>query len=258
MAVVSHRAWTTRFGRDPDIIGRTMRLGPQLFTVVGVAANPLPGPAHNRDFWVPLSAVEQLLPDFDMLGLFGVWLETVGRLGASTSRGHAAVLAALARNRLPAAVAAVRTEDWRFIARPVSHVRPGPEYQREAARFLTVLVVITGIFVLAACSNMVLLLLTRGAEQAHELTVRRALGASRRDLVRPPRGRAAGAGRGRLAAALVALRWVEPVLSALPQLARKSSPSAPIAAQPALPGVCTVLRRGPRPPWPVTPCSASP
>ena len=237
VAVVSHRAWTTRFGRDPDLIGRTMRLGPQLFTVGGVAANPLPGPAHNPDFWVPLSAVEQLLPDFDMLGPFGAWLETVGRLGASTSRGDAAVLAALARDRLPADVAAVRAEDWRFVARPVSHVRLGPEYQREAARFLTVLVVITGIFLLAACSNMVLLLLTRGAEQAHELAVRRALGASRRDLVRPLAAKLLVLVGARGLAALVALRWVEPVLSALPQLAKL----APLGAATTAPGTGAAL-----------------
>ncbi len=220
VAVVSRRAWTTRFGRDPGLVGRTVRLGPQAFTVVGVAANPLPGPAHDPDFWVPLSAVDQLLPDFPgMLGPFGVWLDTVGRLEASTSLADAAALAALARDRLPAGAAAVRTEDWRFVARPVNHLRLGPEHHREAARFLTVLVVITGVFLLAAGGNLVLLLLTRGAEQAPEQAVRRALGASRRDVVRPLAAELlvlAGAGG---LAALAALRWVGPVLSALPQLA---------------------------------------
>ena len=82
VAVVSRRAWTTHFGRDPDLVGRTVRLGSQVFTVVGVAANPLPGPAHDPDFWVPLSAVDQLLPNSSgILDPFGVWLGTVGRLG---------------------------------------------------------------------------------------------------------------------------------------------------------------------------------
>ena len=235
VAVVSRRAWTTRFGRDPDLVGRTVRLGSQVFTVVGVAANPLPGPAHDPDFWVPLSAVDQLLPNSaGILDPFGVWLDTVGRLGASTSRGDAAVLAALARDRLPPDVAAVRTEDWRFVAPPISHVRLGPEYGREAARFLTVLAVITGIFLLAACSNMVLLLLTRGAEQAHELVVRRALGASRCDLIRPLAAELAVLVVAGGLAALVALRWVGPVLSALPQL-------APLGAATAAPGAGAAL-----------------
>ena len=228
LAVVSRRAWTTRFGRDPDLVGRTVRLGPQVFTVVGVAANPLPGPAHDPDFWVPLSAVNRLLPDRpDLLGPYGVWLDTVGRLSASASRGGADALAALARDRLPAESAEVRTGDWRFAALPVNHLRLGPEYHREATRFLTVLAVITGVFLLAACSNMVLLLLTRGAEQAHELAVRRALGASRRDLVRPLAAELAVlVGAGGLAA-LAVLRWVGPVLSALPQLAPLGVMAAP-------------------------------
>ncbi len=166
VAVVSHRAWTTRFGGDPDLIGRTVRLGPQVFTVVGVAANPLPGPAHDPDYWVPLSVVDRLLPDrADVFGPFRFWLETVGRPAASMSLEDASALVALARDRLPADVAAVRTEDWRFVARPINHVRLGPEYHREPARFLTLFAVITVIFLLAACSNLVLLLLTRGAEQ---------------------------------------------------------------------------------------------
>ena len=221
VAVVSHRAWTTRFGRDPDLVGRTVRLGRQVFTVVGVAANPLPGPAHDPDFWVPVSAIHQLMPArVDMLlGPFGGWLHAVGRLSASTSLGDAAALAALARDRLIADVPAVGTESWRYVARPVNHVRLGPQFHREAARFLIILAVVTGIFLLAACSNMVLLLLTRGAEQAHELAVRRALGASRRDLVRPFAAELAVlVGAGGLGA-LAALRWVGPVLSALPQLA---------------------------------------
>lgn len=221
VAVVSHRAWTTQFGRDPELVGRAVRLGPQAFTVVGIAANPLPGPAHEPDFWVPVSALSQLLPDSAgiLLGPAARWLHTVGRLLPSTSRGDAAVLAALAKARLPADVAAAGTEDWRFVARPLNHARLGPEYRREATRFLTLLVLITGVFLLAACCNMVLLLLTRGAEQAHELAVRRALGASRLALVRPFAAELLLLVAAGVLAASMALRWVGPVVSTLPQLA---------------------------------------
>lgn len=121
-----------------------------------------PNPAHEPDFWVPLSASHLLLPATAdiLLGPAARWLNTVGRLFPSTSRNDAGVLAALARDRLPADTAAARTEDWRFVARPVNHARLGSEYHREPAQFLTILVAITGVFLFAACSNMVLLLLS--------------------------------------------------------------------------------------------------
>ena len=113
VAVLSYRAWTTRFGRDPELVGRTVRLGPQAVTVVGVVANPLSGPAHEPDFWVPVSALSQLLPDSGgiLLGPAAGWLYTVWRLRRSTSCGDAALVAALAKARLPADVAAARIED---------------------------------------------------------------------------------------------------------------------------------------------------
>ena len=125
-AVLSHRARTTQFGRDPDLVGRTVRLGPQVLTVVDIAANPLPGPVHEPDFWVPVSALSQLLADSAgiLLGPAARWLNTVGRLRLSTSRSEAAVLAALAKARLPADVAATRTERGLGVSSPGRSITP--------------------------------------------------------------------------------------------------------------------------------------
>ena len=219
--VISHRAWTTRFGQDPGLVGRPVRLGGQPFTVVGVAVNPLPGPAHEPDFWAPLSALSRLFPGSagSLLGPTAPWLHTVGRLHPSTSRDDAAVLAALARDRLPAEVAGARTDNWRFVARPVNHVRLGPGYHQEATRFLSILLLISTFFLLAACCNVALLLLARGAERSHDLAVRHALGASALDLARPfAIELLVLVGAGGLVAILM-LRWTGPFVSALPQLA---------------------------------------
>ena len=56
VAVVSHRAWTTRFGRDPDLVGRTVRLGPQAFRLsvsVEIPGTPLQvlGNAVSADYF---------------------------------------------------------------------------------------------------------------------------------------------------------------------------------------------------------------
>ena len=218
--VVSHRAWTTRFGQDPGLVGRPVRLGGEPFTVVGVAVNPLPGPAHEPDFWAPLSALSRLVPESAgaLFGPTAPWLHTVGRLHQSTSRDDAAVLAALARDRLPAEIAGIRSDNWRFVARPVNHVRLGPGYHQEATRFLTMLLLISGFFLLAACCNVALLLLARGAERSRDLAVRRALGASALDLTRPFAVELLVlVGAGGLVAILM-LRWTGPFVSALPQM----------------------------------------
>ena len=227
--VLSHRTWTTRFGRDSGVIGRSVRLGGQPFTVVGVARNPLPGPAHDPELWAPLSALSRLVPDVAdaLLGPTGRWFATIGRLHGSASRDEAAVLATLARSRLPEAMAATRTEDWRLVVRPVNHVRLGPDYHREAADLLYLLLLLAAFFLVAACCNVGVLLLARGGELARDLAVRRALGGSPLHLARPLAAELlllASAG-GMLA--LTLLRWIGPVVMALPQLAPLGVPEAP-------------------------------
>ncbi|MCY4026045.1 MAG: ABC transporter permease [Acidobacteria bacterium] len=219
--VLSHRAWTTHFGRDASVVGRSVRLGGQAFVVAGVARNPLPGPAHDPDFWAPFQALPRLVPDIAdaLLGPTGRWLTTVGRLHGSTSRDDVVVLASLAQGQLPAAVVATRTGDWRFVLRPVHLARLGAGGFDAATGLLGILLAISAFFLLAACCNVALLLLTRGGERSHELAVRRALGASPLALARPFAVEllllvAAGG-----AVALLLLRWVDPVVAALPQLA---------------------------------------
>ena len=116
-------------------------------------------------------------------------------------------------------MAATRTGDWRFVVRSVDHVRLGPGPHQAATDLLDLLAAISAFFLLAACCNVALLLLTRGGERAHELAVRRALGASPLDLARPFAVEllllAAAGGT----VALLLLRWLGPVVTALPQLA---------------------------------------
>ncbi len=219
--VLSHRTWTTHFGHDPRVVGRSVLLGGQPFTVIGVARNALPGPAHDPDLWAPLSALPRLVPDVTdaLLGPAGLWFATVGRLHGSTSRDDAVVTATLARDRLPEAIVAARTGDWRFVVRSVNHVRLGPGHHRAATDLLDLLLVMSSFFFLAACCNVGLLLLTRAGERSQDLATRRALGASPLDLARPFAVEllllvAAGG-----TVALLLLRWIGPAMSALPQLA---------------------------------------
>jgi hypothetical protein len=55
VAVLSYDYWTSRFGRDPKVIGRTLRMGNDLYTIVGVAGQGFTGtePGTMIDIFVP-------------------------------------------------------------------------------------------------------------------------------------------------------------------------------------------------------------
>ena len=63
VAIVSDAMWRNRFGADPGIIGREVRLDDVTFTIVGVAARDFTGTRmERRDVWLPLSSMVLLRP----------------------------------------------------------------------------------------------------------------------------------------------------------------------------------------------------
>ena len=124
VAVVSHRAWTTHFGRDASIVGRA----PGTAGVHGRrrCRQPAPGPDARPGFLGLVDSSPRHARPRPVPGAHG---RAAGRVDVA----DVAALVALARDRLPA-----EPVDWRFVARPVNHVRLGPDYHRAAARFLTV------------------------------------------------------------------------------------------------------------------------
>ena len=84
------RLWQRRFGADPSIAGKTVRLSGPMFTIVGVAPQHFRGLDFVLDcaFWVPLGNIDRLLPKTsNYTSRFAHWIEVVGRLrpGASAS-----------------------------------------------------------------------------------------------------------------------------------------------------------------------------
>jgi hypothetical protein len=65
-AVVSDHAWRTRFGSDPNMLGRTMRLGGSSVTIVGVGPRDYNGTVKGTavDFWLPLAALGPVAGSF--------------------------------------------------------------------------------------------------------------------------------------------------------------------------------------------------
>jgi hypothetical protein len=83
VAVVSHGYWTRRFGRDPSIVGRTIRMNGVEYTVLGVAPPGFSGitPGLSTDIWVPIMMQSQLMRTPSCLGdMNTMWLRGIGRV----------------------------------------------------------------------------------------------------------------------------------------------------------------------------------
>lgn len=182
--VLAHGLWTRRFAADPRVLGQTVRLNGQPFTVVGVAPPGFHGPSATvaRDAWVSVSQHARLLPGRAPLEDRGAaWLEAVARLAPGVS--HEAARAQL--HALGTALAQAHPEHLRDTAlalRPLGGVEA--EAAGPLAAFTGVLMAATWLLLLIAGVNVAGVMLARTLARRREVAVRLALGASRTQLVR--------------------------------------------------------------------------
>jgi len=181
--VLSYAYWHSRFQDDRGVVGRTVQLNKHPFTVIGVAPPGFRGTLLfvSPDFFMPIVNQEQV--DGENLlnargNIHGVF-EAIGHLkpGVSPAQAEADLNAV--------ATVLEKTYPKEFGQKSASLGRAGlTSFDHAVRAFMTGLMLLACLILLAACANLGSLFAARAAERSRELALRLALGSSRKRILR--------------------------------------------------------------------------
>jgi predicted permease len=170
VAVLSHGLWARRYGLDPSIVGRSIRLNGVPAQVIGIMPATFAFPTARTDIWVPTQSTRATAS-------FLFTLAGIARLrdGATIASARAEITALIAD------LARTSPNQTGMVAAPL------PLQESVVGRVadtLWILLASVALVLLVACANIANLFLVRSEARQREIAVRQALGASRRALIR--------------------------------------------------------------------------
>lgn len=183
VAVISHRLWRSRFGANPAIVGKTIRVNRHELTIVGVAPPGFGGISRGLvfDIWVPMTMGQPLNVGRYLNARGSHPFQAIARLrdGATVEAARAEIVALASR-----LAAQYPATNYGISATVVPEVEAHAGAQSLLRAPLKLLMAMCGVVLLIACVNVANLLLARSASRQKELSIRLALGAGRHRIAR--------------------------------------------------------------------------